>query len=287
MERCLPGSPGLLVEPVSGEPPCAVLVLSGSSGRLEASRARLLASHGAVAAAMAYFAGPGQPPGLCEVPLETFTPVLDELAQRSDHLAVWGASKGAEAALLIAAADQRVRSVVAVAPTSHVWANTGPGRDGRERPWRSSWTRDGQPLPFLPLVDDWQARDDERGAGGSVAVRGWYETSLAAAPGPQVRAAAIPVEHIDGDVLLAAGGDDQVWPSVHFAEQIAARRGEHGRETTVLVGERAGHRVLLPGESARTDSGRGLLRGGDDRDDAELGARLWRSTLGVLALGAR
>ncbi|WP_194902972.1 acyl-CoA thioester hydrolase/BAAT C-terminal domain-containing protein [Quadrisphaera sp. INWT6] len=254
MEHLLSAPPGVLVDP-SGEPRCAVLVLSGSSGRLEADRARRLAAHGAAAAAITYFGGPGQPPGLCEVALEAFTPVLDLLAARSEHLVVWGASKGAEAALLLAAADERIRTVIAVAPTAYVWANTGPGADRNERPWRSSWTRAGQPLPFLALVNGWEPSAAERGADGvhgvdGVAVRGWYEASLAAAGGEQVRAASIPVEQIHGQVVLAAGGDDRVWPSTRFADDITQRRASHDLTTMVLTEQNAGHRVVLPGEAA-------------------------------------
>lgn len=281
VEHLLSEPPGLLVEP-GGEPRCAVLVLSGSSGRLEVDRARRLAAYGAAAAAVTYFGGPGQPPGLCEVALETFTPVLDLLAQRSEHLVVWGASKGAEAALLLAAADERIGTVIAVAPTAYVWPNTGPGVDGDERPWRSSWTRGGQPLPFLPLVEGWQPGDAEHSESG-VAVRGWYETSLAAASDEQLHAASVPVERIAAQVVLVAGGDDRVWPSVRFAQEIARRRAHHDLPTVLLADEAAGHRVVLPGESAGAGGG-GLLRGGSAQADECLGTRLWDTTRTLLGL---
>jgi len=281
VEHRLSEPAGLLVEP-DGEPRCAVLVLSGSSGRLEADRARLLASHGAAAAAITYFGGPGQPAGLCEVALETFAPVLDLLAQRSEHLAVWGASKGAEAALLLAASDERIRTVIAVAPTAYVWPNTGPGVDGDERPGRSSWTRRGQPLPFLPLVKDWQPSDAERSETG-VAVRGWYEASLTAASQEQVHAATIAVEDIQAQVVLVAGGDDRVWPSVPFAKEIGQRRAGRDFPTVLLIDEAAGHRVVLPGEAPGAGDG-GLLRGGSPQADGRLGVRLWDVTRRVLEL---
>ena len=133
--------------------PVGVLVLSGSSGRVEHERCRVLEAHGAVARSIRWFGGPGQPPGICEVPLETFTDALDELAGQADRLAVLGVSKGAEAALLVALRDARVRHVVALAPTPVVWANVGPGHDGAVRPQRSSWTWRGEPLPFVRYDD--------------------------------------------------------------------------------------------------------------------------------------
>ncbi len=49
-----------------------VVVLSGSSGRVDIARARLFAGEGASALALQWFGGEGQVPGICEIPLETF-----------------------------------------------------------------------------------------------------------------------------------------------------------------------------------------------------------------------
>lgn len=48
VEEVLSGPAGLLAMP-AGRARCAVLVLSGSSGRVESARVRLLAAHGAAA----------------------------------------------------------------------------------------------------------------------------------------------------------------------------------------------------------------------------------------------
>lgn len=146
---------GLLVTPVGGGD-AAVVVLAGSSGRVERERARILARHGVTALAIRWFGGPGQPAGICEIPLETFTAAVDVLRSAgARRIAVLGVSKGAEAALLTAVHDPRVDVVIAVSPTSRVWCNVGPGRDGRARPYRSSWTWRGEPLPFMPMDDTW------------------------------------------------------------------------------------------------------------------------------------
>lgn len=127
-----------------------VLVLAGSSGRVDVDRASLFARAGFAAVAMRWFGGPGQPPGICEVPLETFTPALDVLAEHApDLLVIVGTSKGAEAALALAVRDPRVDAVIGFAPSSVVWANVGPGFDGAMRPQRSSWTWRGESLPFV------------------------------------------------------------------------------------------------------------------------------------------
>ncbi|NYD40883.1 hypothetical protein [Nocardioides panaciterrulae] len=127
--------------------PCGtgVLVLAGSSGRIEQDRAELLARHGAAAMAMRWFGGAGQRPAPHEVPLELFVGAVDRLAADCERVAIIGASFGAEAALLTAVHDARVAAVVGLAPTSVVW-----GAYAEER-WSSHWTLGGHPLPYVPL----------------------------------------------------------------------------------------------------------------------------------------
>ncbi len=47
-----------------------------------------------------------------------------------------------------------VDAVVALAPSHVAWANVGPGPDGELRPQHSSWSRSGEPVPFVPYDDD-------------------------------------------------------------------------------------------------------------------------------------
>ena len=89
----------------------------------------------------------------------------------------------------------------------------------------------------------------------------------------RVPAARIPVERITGEVLLAAGGDDRLWPSVELAEEIVARRGAAGLATTLVSHPRAGHRVALPARRPAEPSH--LVHGGTAEADAELGRLLW------------
>ncbi|MBB5776593.1 alpha/beta hydrolase family protein [Nonomuraea jabiensis] len=142
---------GVLITPdVVGH--TGVLVLAGSSGRIDRERARILAREGMTTMSIRWFGGPGQSPGICEIPLETFVSAIDLLESTGvRRICLLGSSKGAEAALLTSIHDSRVDGVVAMSPTSVVWGNVGPGRDGRHHPYRSSWTWKGQSLPFVPL----------------------------------------------------------------------------------------------------------------------------------------
>jgi hypothetical protein len=255
-----------------------VLVLTGSSGRIDRERARTLAREGMTAMSIRWFGGPGQSPGICEIPLETFVSAIDLLESTGvRRICLLGSSKGAEAALLTAVHDPRVDGVVAMSPTSAVWGNVGPGRDGKHRPYRSSWTWKGQPLPFVPYDDDWTAAEP---ANGPVAVRGWYERSQRTFA-DMIRTAEIPVEETRADLLLVAGGDDEMWPSLPFAERLVARRRAAGRTARLISRAEAGHRPRLPGEGPAPESPR-FLHGGDAVADAELGAAAWPHILDLL-----
>ena len=264
------------MQPSGIKPVCSVLLVSGSSGRVEAERARLLAEQGAAVLAFRWFGGVGQPPGICEVPLETFHPALDKLYELHPRLVVMGTSKGAEAALLLAARDTRIRLTVGMSPSSVVWGNLGPGLDGQDRPYRSSWTVDGNPLPFVPYDDRWSAPTGQ----DPPAYVGLYEQSLERFHA-EASDAAIPCESIAGKVLLSAGGDDRVWPSLQFARALERRRTLKGRATTVLTHPEAGHRVTFPGEPP-VATGVVMQRGGRPSADAELGAALWSALVGEL-----
>jgi acetyl esterase/lipase len=266
---------GALLEP-DRRSGLGVVVLGGSSGRVDVARARLFAALRATAIALRWFGGDGQVPGICEVPLETFVPATNRLiAEGCDRIAYVGTSKGAEAALLLACFDQRIDAVVALSPSSVVWANIGPGRDGGAWPPRSSWTHNGTPLPFIGHDRAWQPvlRD------GLVSYRSQHEQSLvrfAAA----VAAATIPVEQARAEIVLVAGVDDALWPSDVFARSVAERLASAGRQASLVVHPEAGHRVLLPGETTpRSDK---HAHGGTDRADKELGEAAWATIVRVL-----
>ena len=96
----------LAVPDTEGAQP-AVMALGGSEGRQPTGVGRLLAEQGYVALSLSYFNAPGLPDDLANIPLEYFETALRWLADRpevdSDKVFVWGASRGGEAALLIAA----------------------------------------------------------------------------------------------------------------------------------------------------------------------------------------
>jgi len=82
------------------------------------------------------------------------------------------------------------------------------------------------------------------------------------------------------NIILVAGGDDALWPSDVFAEQLSRRREEYGMPVSLIVDSYAGHRILLPGENTP----RSILHahGGTDEADARLGHAAWREVMTLL-----
>lgn len=245
-----------------------VLTLAGSSGRVDADRARLFATHGALAESVRWFGGQNQNPGPWEIPLELFLGRVEALARECDRVLVCGTSFGSEAALLTGAHSSLVHAVIGFAPSDVVWAGVTP--EGRVT---SHWTLSGEPVPFVPFVEDWESDRDPP------SFTDLYRTSYLAEP-DLAAAAAIPVERIP-EVVLIAGGDDLVWPATEQAARIRDRRSQHGLTTTVVSDDEAGHRTLLPGEPV-VGGGMRMARGGTEEADRRLGVATWQRILPML-----
>ncbi|MDQ1520495.1 MAG: hypothetical protein QOI55_1568 [Actinomycetota bacterium] len=250
----------------------AVLVFGGSEGgkTYPELTAAMLASHGYAALALAYFdptgALPGIPRNLSAIPLEYFRTAIRWLGHRpsvdSTRVGVWGASRGGELALLLGTRNHSLHAVVANAPSSVVWS-------GLPDFTRAAWTSRGRPVPFLiPKVGDGPTGYD------------WYLNALR---DPHANpAATIPVEKIDGPVLLDNGADDQLWPSQPMTEMIMARlRAHHHRYRDVhLSFPGTGHVIPLPNVPVTLVVGPGI--GGNARDTAHSGVEAWYRTLKFL-----
>lgn len=79
---------GVLVEPMGGSG-VGVLVLAGSSGRIDTERCRVLARAGMTALSIRWFGGDGQAQGICEIPLEGFVEAIDLLQARTGGESVY------------------------------------------------------------------------------------------------------------------------------------------------------------------------------------------------------
>lgn len=228
----------------------AVIVLGGSDGGLREHAAALLASHGYAALALAYFGVEDVPQDLINIPLEYFETATHWLqrqsAARRDKLAVIGLSRGGELALLLGATFPQVKAVVAGAPSGIMYG--GVRRNGRPVA-QPAWIYHGEALPYLAsklsfgdvvsFFSKWMTHRP-------VANRPGFLTTLK--DRAAVERAAIPVENIQGPILLVAGQDDQLWPSALFAKMVMDRLAVHNHPypDQHLRYKGAGHFVCFP-----------------------------------------
>jgi dienelactone hydrolase len=215
----------------------AVLLIGGSVGGLSLemnNAAKALQSEGFSALHLSYFRAPGQNPRLELIPVEYFAAALTWLRRQPEvdpaRIAILGGSKGAEAALVVAVRHPELKAVIAALPSSVVWPGIVWG--GSETPIGSSWSESGRPVPHLSHAP----YDADKGGTQADA----YGASLESLP--KYPEAIIPVERIEGRVLLVCGEADRLWPSCPMARQIEQRLREHGRPAaTLLAYHDAGH----------------------------------------------
>lgn len=220
----------------------AVLLLGGSEGGLGRAThhtALALRKEGFAVFQLAYFGAPGQPDALEAVPLELFDRGLDWLKAQPgidpSRLAVMGASKGAEAALLVASRRPDVAAVVAGTPSSVVWNGVDWASGGQSK--RASWSAGGRELATMPF-GDWDQAD------GIISV---YRPVEDPARQAEVARAAIPIERTRARVLLVCGEAETMWPACPMSRQVAARAAARsGPPVTVLAYKDAGHFVFGP-----------------------------------------
>ncbi|HEU5043520.1 MAG TPA: acyl-CoA thioesterase/BAAT N-terminal domain-containing protein [Nocardioidaceae bacterium] len=248
------GFDGLFFQPASSRTPRpGVVLLGGSEGGLpDTLEAGLLASRGYPTLALAYFKAPGLPDQLNNIPLEYFAKALRWLGHQpgvdAKRLVVSGASRGSEAALLLGVHDPNlVHAVIALVPSNVALC----GYPDCSQP---AWTLHGKPVPYSQLMG----------------------------PTPGDPAAVIPVEDINGPLLLDCGGVDQVWPSCPMANAIVHRLQAHRdpHPHVLLSYPHANHYIgtLIPNIAYRAP-------GTDDSDwtaNMKARTRAWPAVLGFL-----
>jgi dienelactone hydrolase len=212
--------------------------------------------------------------------LEYFDPAIAFLRAQpsvdSASIALFGTSKGAEAALLVAAQNASVRAVVAYAPSSVAWSCICSQSE------HSSWSRGGAPVPYVPPGSDPTVPTvPGQPLRPVVNYRYRLRDSSAAAR------AAIQVEHIRGPVMIIAGDADALWPSGDMARQLRARLAHAPREpaNAILIYPDAGHligKAYLPAGSTRVAGGR-IETGGTPLANSMAQADAWPRVLMFLS----
>ncbi len=264
-----------------------IIVVGGSEGGIRGAEwlAWHFAREGWAALALAYFGVEGLPDTLADIPLEYFDRAIAWMSAQplmeDRRIALIGASRGAEIALLVAAYNPLVNRVICYAPTHVVW---GPVVLNAEASI-SSWTRMERRVPFMP---------SEKGAElPKSPYRGTPNFLLSLKRNDAVKEAAIPVEKIQGAVLLLSGGDDQLWPSALMGDAIVSRLRAHNHPYRFehVTFPKAGH-VFLPGiDPALTEIkhplGVTLVLGGSREANLEAQQNGWTIVLAFLRSDVR
>lgn len=198
-----------------------IIVLTGSAGGKNTFMAKKLSAMGYPVLSLAYFNWDSKtalPNSLELIPLNYLKKAKEWLMRnpntRDDGVVVYGVSKGAELALLLASLDSDYKGVIATAPSAVVWNGIpqNPGNDYSEV--SSSWLFEGEPVDYIQYVH----REPFRKEG--ITMLDWHAASIQAAD--NFASARIKVEHIKGPLLLFSGGKDTVWPSVQMGNSICA-----------------------------------------------------------------
>jgi dienelactone hydrolase len=207
-----------LFTPAESSASVGALVIGGSGGSEPWYVAEALAGRGIAALSVAYFGRPDLPDTLSRIPIEYFGRALEILSfglGKLGRLVTVGMSRGSEAAVLAAVhGGADVAGVILSVPANVSfggWPNGGP-----------AWLIHGRAVPW----SDDPEHDLDAGA------------------------ASLPVEKVNGPLLLISAGADEVWPSALMATAIVDRlrkfRHRHGSELLEYASARHALGYLVP-----------------------------------------
>lgn len=207
--------------PVRDQGEKAIIVVTGSDGGILGAKAiaKFYAGAKISALALAFFKVKDTPKCLSEIPIEYIENAVCWLkAQGYRKIAVDGISKGAELALLAASRLPDIGCVIARSPSYFVCEGIGARKSAANT---SSWSWRSKALPYAPFTerqiqikkDLWRTKE--------FTVKRYYT-------GIKVREQdIIPVEQINGPILLLSSQIDTVWPAAENGEKICKRLEEH------------------------------------------------------------
>ncbi|WP_180342421.1 acyl-CoA thioester hydrolase/BAAT C-terminal domain-containing protein [Actinomyces wuliandei] len=229
-----------------------VLVVPGAWGGLDWSNqvAAIIASHGRPAMALAYFdwqAEFGLQNRIENVPLEYLTKASGLLRSMpcadSGWITVIGMSKGAEYVMAWASFGGQVDEIIALSPSLYTWESV---RLDGEAYAQSSWTLEGEPLPFLCFDAD----EEFYRTLDKTLLQKFHERAVSDAG--MDSPARIPVERISARMLLIAQAEDTLWPASSMAGNIVSIRMRHssGADVERVVVPGRGHAMFVSGVPA-------------------------------------
>ena len=254
----LPGS-YFAPNPNAGDHP--VIIVVGGADKFKVNRETVMPQLVARGYSVFYFAnyeiiyGPSEPTvkelptRYVNIPVDRLQYVYDWLVDQpgvdQHKIGLYGFSRNSAFVLLSATRFEWVDAVAAIAPSDVVWEGWG---DQVELGTTSSYSWNGEPLPYVPYSDNWYRENGKFGRGE----RGRLRTPMDEGRSEnldKVAAARIPIEQYPGAVLVAGGEQDDLWSAGHMSRNIAERRAEAGLKTELLVFPNAGHTLMGDGQN--------------------------------------
>lgn len=230
----------------------AVIVLSGSDGRIEKAQAiaELFAMKGYSALAIGYFNLDGTKKSLSRIELEYIENAINWLKRQAtvdnNKISIYGRSKGGEMALLAASMFSDISCVIANTPSCYVYeglkANNFPSK-------HSSWIYKESEIPYVKfnsfilirtLIKMFLRKE------GAIA---WmYKKLLENGINDEVT---IQVDKINGPILMISSEKDAIWPSkMHCEVAMELLKKAHFKyEYKHITYEKSGHMLTIPYQS--------------------------------------
>ena len=218
---------------------------SGSGLAINAPLAAALASHGFNVLSVSYFGEKGLPDKLSEIPLEYFEKVFAWLSKnpitRGKEIQLFGMSKGAELSLLLASRYPFITKVAAMAPHAYCF-------QGLAFKAVSSWTCQGESVPFIQLKTRWLITNmiSSMVKNKPFGFTHTYKKGLEAAKNKED--ARIKVENAKADLLLFTTKQNNMWNSYDGCVQImdTLRKNNYKQKYDLIVYEDAGEPYYVP-----------------------------------------
>lgn len=273
-----------------------IILLNGSSGDMKALDliAGPLCSRGFNVLNIPYFAAPGLPENLEEVPLEHFEKVFRwvqnnnviEKKNKAEKTEIYllGISKGSEAALLLASKYSEIKKVAAIEAHGYVFQGLKGQGFGDDV---SSWSYDGQSIPFIKgdnnIFYEELKKCNEQGI--PFGFGSTYKKCVELAANKEE--ARIKVENSEADLLIATGKKDNIWNGYDGCKVLVDNLKKHNYKHSVefLVYEHMGHPAPIPyiiplNETTSMPMMGGIFSsGGTLEGNAEAQHDLWEKTI--------
>lgn len=233
-----------------------IVTYGGSEGSSNLWEAYDLAQQGYKVYSLYFYGTHDLPAELEKIPLENFQAQLSWIKAKENGvpLTVVAGSKGSEYALLGASTyPDLVKNLVLFAPTAYSFQGLSQSQQSNARNAAPSFTYEGSEVPYIPFMSA-----DPKAVGGMlfnmaignpVSYCAVYNSAIDGAQ--DLERSRIKSEKFPGNLLLIAGEDDHVWPSVRMAKTIK----EHNPQAHLEIMQQAGHIFMGPTVSSGLDLG--------------------------------